>query len=68
MLTPAEADMLRALPRQLGAQAAGRADPTVQRRARLQAAGLLTVRWDAAAGCFLVMITDAGVRALDGAP
>ena len=66
-LTGAEIEMLRALPQRIGPQPSDRGDRTTARRRRLQAAGLLTVKWDAAEGCFLVMVTERGVQALAGA-
>jgi len=65
-LTGAEIEMLRALPQRLANQAPGRGVESrdTARRARLQAAGLLSVRWEAAENCFLVMITPAGAAAL----
>ena len=69
-LTFAEMDMLRSLPRRLGAQPSRGTSKAelaeVARRRRLQNQGLLTIKADEA-GIFLVMITDAGVAALKAA-
>lgn len=70
-LTPAEIDMLRSLPRRIAAQptkaAKGRDLQDTNRRRRLQNWGLLTVKADPDSGIFLVMITEAGVAALNAA-
>lgn len=66
-LTGAEIALLRALPQRIAPQPSDRGDTATARRRRLQAAGLLTVRWDAGQGCFLVMLTPAGAAALAGA-
>lgn len=66
-LTAAEIEMLRSLPQRLGAQsrasAGKREQAALARRERLQRAGLLSIKADAG-GVFLVMITPAGVDAL----
>jgi hypothetical protein len=70
-LTPAERDMLRSLPQRIAAQPipTGKGqNAAVARRRRLQNWGLLSVRHDAAAGCFVVTITDAGVGVLKAKP
>ena len=68
MLTPAEADYLRSLPERIGnVPASTRAGERarVERRARLQRAGLITVHLVPAEGHFLVMLTPAGTAALE---
>lgn len=71
MLTSAEIDLLRSLPRRLGAQPGAKATKAqlaeIARRRRLQNRGLLTLQAEPDSGVFLMMITPAGVAALDGA-
>lgn len=66
-LTGAEIEMLRSLPQRLGAQsratAGKREQADLRRRERLQRAGLLSIK-AGEDGVFLVMITEAGVGAL----